>query len=88
MVSPSGYNSGTKTWTRRIGRLFTNNTGSNVTVNEIGLIHYYTLGTWESYLFERSVLDGASGRPSPITMANGQTILAQYIFTRNYSTVD
>jgi hypothetical protein len=73
------YNGGTKTWTSSSYRIFNNNSGSSITVKEVGLV-----GTYGGYdfMFERSVLDPT------VPVANGAQLTVTYEISMDFSAID
>jgi hypothetical protein len=55
-------------------RVFTNGSGNDVTIKEIGLILYNQYPATYYFLFARDVL------ASPVTLANGETVTLNYTF--------
>jgi hypothetical protein len=66
-------------WYFRVIRTFTNNSGGTVTVREMGMfLHYSASGVPSNYyMLARDVL------PSPINVANGQTLTLRYIVSHS-----
>ena len=56
-----------------ISRTFTNGSGADVTINEIGLVARWYNGAYRSIMIARDVLN------TPVTVANGQNATVQYI---------
>ncbi len=74
-----------KTWKATISRVFTNNSGGDVTVREIGYrrqVRIYTSLTGQNYLFLRKVLDSAE------VVANTDTFTLNIEISMDYSEID
>jgi hypothetical protein len=71
-VFPPTINTSTNQATMQISRSFTNNSGANVTVSEVGLVLNTPNGT--PFLALHDLL------PSPITVGNGQVLTVTYQF--------
>ncbi len=78
------YNASTKVWTGKQVREFTNSSGSDITVNEVGLIYrpgsFFTSST--DFLFYRKVLD------SPVTIANGNSHTFEVAVNMDFTEID
>ena len=87
-VQNTVYNSGTKTWSCSLARVFNNNSGGSITVKEVGLIWFGGIfspaasGSGHTYLCERSVLS-----PS-VVVADGAQLTVTYTFSSNFSAID
>lgn len=73
---------GEEKWTTTITRIFNNNSGDSITVNEVGLVVRHNIWGDSYYLFERSVLS------SPVTVVNGGQLTISYLLSMDYSTID
>jgi hypothetical protein len=71
-----------KTWTELISRIFNNNSGGEISVNEIGLVWYGSLGSTNYFLFERSVL------AVPTILVNGGQLTVTYTLSVDFSAID
>jgi len=71
--SPAKTNNG---YTFRVIRTFTNNSGGDITIKEIGLIAKHRMN---NYLIARDVLS------SPVTVPNGTTLTVRYIISYSIS---
>lgn len=79
------YNTSTKKYTQTITRVFNNNSGSSITIKEIGLISRispWTTSTSSYYLMARDVLD------TPVVVANGAQLTVTYELTSPEFTID
>lgn len=72
------YDAGTNVWSMVRTRIFNNNSGGSITVNETGLLSYLATPV----LHERSVL------ASPVVVANGAQLTVTYTITMDFSTID
>ena len=63
-------------------RVFNNNSGATITVNEVGLV-FFTYGTWYNVMMSRDVLD------TPAVVLNGaQLTVTVSITTKDFATTD
>ena len=83
--STVAYTAGTKTWKTTWSRVFNNNSGSSITVKEVGLAtnteilgNAFVSGT----LMERSVLDPT------VAVANGAQLTVTYEISMDFSAID
>lgn len=78
------YNSGTKTWSVDITRVFNNNSGATIVIGETGLLSKITsfsvLG--DGYLIERSVLSPT------VSVLDGAQLTVTYTFSSDFSAID
>lgn len=78
------YNSGTKTWSVDITRVFNNNSGATIVIGETGLICYIS-GFYVNnsrYLIERSVLSPT------VSVLDGAQLTVTYTFSSDFSAID
>ena len=70
-------------WTATLEREFTNNSGGDVTVKEVGLVYKLRLVANKEYLylFARDVLNEA------VTIASGESLVVQYEITMDFSDI-
>jgi hypothetical protein len=66
------YTAGTKKWAQTISRIFNNNSGGSITVNEIALAYVNPIGATEYFVFDRTKL-GAG-----VAVANSYKLTVTY----------
>jgi len=78
------YNSGTKTWSVDITRVFNNNSGATIVIGETGLLSIISSFSiyGASYLIERSVLSPT------VSVLDGAQLTVTYTFSSDFSAID
>jgi hypothetical protein len=76
------YNAGTKTWTSTFSRLFNNNSGSSITIKEVGLYGAISPDSNSDIMNERSVLSPT------VAVANGAQLTVTYEISMDFSAID
>lgn len=73
-----------KIWTTTISRDFTNGSGGDVTVREVGLFNQCRIFSASTYdfLFARDVLE------TPVVVGNAEVLTISYQISKNYSEID
>jgi hypothetical protein len=77
----AAYTPATKTWTITISRIMNNNTGSSVTIKEVGMVAVNATYGYV-HLFERSVLSPT------VAVANGAQLTVTYEISIDFSAID